>query len=235
MPATVSTRAPRHSPARRVLFWIGVVLTAAGIAILAYFAWQLFGTNVVARHKQEQNVERLRESWARPGTTTAENGGLLLGEISALVRIPKFGNSYEMPVLEGTSDEVLSQGLSHFAATAPPGAVGNYALAGHRITHGEPLRKMPDLRRGDEVIVETRRAIYTYVLDTDPNELIVPFTASWVIDPFPVNPDGGPAPDPADGDALITLATCAELFHTEDRMVAFGHLQSTLMKPASRT
>jgi sortase A len=29
---------------------------------------------------------------------------------------------------------------------------------------------------------------------------------------------------PGDGRRLVTLVTCAELFHTDDRMVAFGHL-----------
>jgi sortase (surface protein transpeptidase) len=149
---------------------------------------------------------------------------------SALLRIPRFGRSYVMPVLEGTSDDVLSQGFGHFADTAPPGAVGNYALAAHRITHGEPLRKMPDLRPGDQVLVETRRAVYTYVLDTNPNDLIVPFTSGWVIDPVPVNPSGGVTPDPKDGNRLITLTTCSEIFHTDDRMIAFGHLRSVRQK-----
>jgi sortase A len=108
--------------------------------------------------------------------------------------------------------------------------VGNYALAGHRITHGEPLRRMPELRPGDEVLVETRDAIHTYVLDTDPNDLVVPFTSGWVLDPLPVNPVGGVQPDPADGRRLITLATCSELFHTDDRMIAFGHLAMTERK-----
>ena len=46
-----------------------------------------------------------------------------------------------------------------------------------------------------------------------------------MLDPLPVNPDGGVGP--LDGqDRLITLATCAELFHTDDRLVAFGHLLS---------
>ena len=70
-----------------------------------------------------------------------------------------------VPVLEGTTDDVLAAGYGHFADTAEPGRVGNYALAAHRITHGEPLRRMPDLEVGDEVVVETRDATYTYRAD----------------------------------------------------------------------
>jgi sortase A len=29
------------------------------------------------------------------------------------------------------------------------------------------------------------------------------------------------------GQRLITLTTCSELFHTDNRMIAFGHLVST--------
>ena len=31
-------------------------------------------------------------------------------------------------------------------------------------------------------------------------------------------------PSQDDGQRLITLTTCSELFHTDDRLVAFGHL-----------
>jgi len=152
-----------------------------------------------------------------------------LGAATALMRIPRFGDDYVMPVLEGVSDDVLSRGFGHFEKTAAVGEKGNFAVAAHRVTHGEPLRDMPSLVPGDEVIVETRDMIYTYVLDTDPNELIVTFRDVWVVDPVPVNPDPGGA-QPADAKRLITLTTCAELFHTDDRMIAFGHLVDTAEK-----
>lgn len=212
---------------RRVLFPVGLVLVIAGLVLVGYFAWQFYGTNIVAKQKQEKNVEQLTALWDSkdPKTPSAEDGRISIGEASALIRIPAFGKDYVMPVLEGTSDDVLSQGFAHFEQSANPGQVGNYALAAHRITHGEPLRRMPELRPGDEVLVETRRAIYTYVLDSDPNDLIVPFTAGWVVDEFPENPDaGGVTPDPQGSKRLITLTTCSELFHTDNRMIAFGHL-----------
>ena len=109
--------------------------------------------------------------------------------------------------------------------TAYPGDVGNYAVAAHRVTHGEPLRHMPDLRPGDKVIVETVDASYVYELDTNPNDLVISFTGIWVLDPLPDNPrPGGPEPEQVPGQRLITLTTCSELFHTDNRMIAFGHL-----------
>ena len=136
-----------------------------------------------------------------------------------------------MPVYQGTTDAILARGFGHFTETAGPGQVGNYALAGHRITHGEPLRNMPSLRPGDKVIVETRTHVYTYVLDTNPNDLIVKFTDNWVIYPLPNNPKkGGVEPLQQPGQSLITLTTCSELFHTDNRMVAFGHLVNSAKK-----
>ena len=122
---------------------------------------------------------------------------------------------------------VLAAGYGHFEDTAAPGEVGNYALAAHRVTHGEPLRRMPELQPGDEIIIETQTMVFTYVLDTGGDDLVVDRSEDWVTDPLPANPDAGePQPTQQVGQRLITLTTCAELFHTDDRMVAFGHLES---------
>jgi sortase A len=136
-------------------------------------------------------------------------------------------------VLDGISEKVLAAGYGHFPQSADPGQRGNYALAAHRVTHGEPLRDMPELRPGDEVIVETRDAVHTYVLDTNPNDLIVTFADIWVVDPLPTNPDDGVQPAQRPGQRLITLTTCSELFHTDNRMIAFGHLVDSEPKRSS--
>lgn len=241
-----------RSLGRRISFWVGVGLILAGLGLLAYVAWQLWGTNWVSHRKQKEEVSKLQEDWAVKDCKTPETG-----KASALIRIPAFGKKYVIPVLEGTSDDILAKGFGHFEETAQPGPLtngrtGNYALAGHRVTHGEPLRDMPDMRPGDLVVVETCEQIFTYKLDTDPNKLIVDFSQTWVLNPFPTNPNGGvsavegpDAPDKVCLDAkasrdgqgskiscdikdmykhVLTLTTCSELFHTDNRMIAFGHL-----------
>ena len=92
------------------------------------------------------------------------------------------------------------------------------------MTHGQPFSKLLELDKGDTVVVETRDAIYTYVLDESPKQLTVKDTDTWVIDPVPGKPDAKPT------QALITLTTCSEIFHTDDRMFAFGHLVRTVEK-----
>jgi sortase A len=195
----------------------------------------------VAQHRQKVVQSSIEQQW-REGSDAPKvsvGGGLggggprALVNADALIRIPRFGDDYVVPVLEGTSDAVLAAGFGHFADTVDPGQVGNYALAAHRVTHGEPLRDMPDLQPGDQVIVETRTTTYTYVLDTGGDDLVVPFTAGWVLDPLPHNPDGGVEPQQATGGRLITLTTCSELFHTDNRMIAFGHLVKKEPRPSS--
>jgi sortase A len=214
---------------RRALLWSGLVCVASGVVMLAYVGWQLFGTNIVSERRQQALVEQLEQDWAGGAGATGDADSSELGEADALVRIPRFGDDYVMPVLEGVSDDNLASGFAHFDDSADVGQRGNYALAAHRITHGEPLRDMPDLEPGDEVLVETRDAVYTYEIDTDPEDLVVSFEDVWVVAGQPVNPD----PDgitPADDSRLLTLTTCAELFHTDERMVVFGHLEEVSRK-----
>ena len=216
-------RQPR-SGRRRVLTWLGILCVAAGVVLIGYVCWQLFATNIISERNQRAEIEELEEEWRDPDPAGSAQE-VALGEASALIRIPRFGDDYVVPVLEGTDDDVLSRGFAHLPESAEPGERGNYALAAHRITHGQPLRDMPDLEPGDEVLVETRDRIFTYELDTDPEQLVVDFEDVWVVEPRPANPDDDGV-QPADDPRLITLTTCAELFHTDDRLIAFGHLVS---------
>ena len=205
---------------------LGVLLIVAGLVLGGYVVWQLWGTTWQSERRHADLVERVEAQWAEP--EKARTLSSEYGEVSAVVRIPVFGEDYAVPLLEGTDDEVLAAGFGHFENTARVGSKGNFALAAHRITHGEPLRDMPSLEVGDEILVETARATYTYVLDTAGDALEVPFTAGWVLDEVPSNPAAGGAEPVADaGQRLITLTTCSELFHTDDRLIAFGHLVGT--------
>lgn len=244
------TKKPR-SLGRRITFWVGIGLLLAGLGLLAYVAYQLWVTNWISQRAQKEEINTAEENWA-----VGEGCDRFCphGEVSALIRIPRFGKDYVMPVLEGTTDELLARGIGHFEDTSEPdpdayvkgkSKPGNFALAGHRVTHGEPLRDMPDLRPGDLIYVETRLNTFTYRLDTDPNDLVIPFTGTWVLNAEPKNPDGGVGPpltkpdkpDPACKPSrtvhcdikdmykhILTLTTCSEIFHTDNRMIAFAHL-----------
>lgn len=208
---------------RRGLWWSGAAVLAVGLALLGYVGWQLVGTNWVSERRQTELVEQTEQRWSTSSGTDLGDEDPDFAGADALLRIPRFGDDYVMPVLEGVEDEQLSSGYGHFPDSAGPGERGNYAVAAHRVTHGEPLRDMPSLRPGDTVVVETQDVVYTYELDTDPNDLVVGFDEGWVIAAQPRNPHPGGTQASTDP-RLITLMTCASLFHTDDRMVVFGHL-----------
>ena len=146
--ATQTVARPPADPRRRrgATFWVGIALILAGLAVLAYVAWQFFGTNVVAHQKQQKIVEKTESAWRSQGSAGASGTaqGVELDGAQALVRIPRFGKGYVMPVQAGVSERVLAEGYGHFPRTADAGQVGNYAIAAHRVTHGEPLRDMPE-------------------------------------------------------------------------------------------
>ncbi|MEV7324294.1 class E sortase [Streptomyces sp. NPDC093970] len=141
----------------------------------------------------------------------------------AILVIPRLG--LRVPVAEGVSKpNVLNHGyVGHYPGTQQPGQEGNFALAGHRNTHGEPFRYLPRLRRGDTVGVETKAATYTYAVDQ-----ILPQTSardSGVIRAVPrsvVRPSYGYR-EPGH---YITLTTCTPEFTSRYRMAVWGTLVS---------
>ncbi len=126
-----------------------------------------------------------------------------------------------MPIIVGTSDYALGRGVGWYESTQLPGQVGNFALAGHRITHGEPFARLLELKVGDKVIVTTKTTVFTYEIDKPPSQLTVKDVDTWVLDPVPGKTNVKPT------QALITLTTCQDLFHSPDRSVGFGHLVGT--------
>lgn len=217
----MSTTTPARPRARRATLRLGLAMVLAGLGLLGYTAWELYGTTILSKQHQQDATSKIEKAWDS-GRAEATTG---FGSAEALVEIPRFGEDYRIPVIEGTSDRALGAGFGHFSGTAGPGEVGNFALAGHRITHGEPLRDLPKLREGDEIRVLTREKTYVYALTNGGDDLIVPFTSVWVTDPLPNNPDHvGAEPDQVEGQRLITLTTCSELFRTDHRLIAFGRL-----------
>ncbi len=228
----------RRGRGRLVGLCVALALVLTGVGVLSWVGWQYWGTDYIAKRKHEEIRADLRARWDHPTVVDLLGpaaAGPALGSPQALIRIPRFGTGYEVPLIEGVRDGDLARGIGHFPGTGP-GQVGNVALAAHRVTHGEPFRSLPDMRPGDEVIIETSDATYTYVLDTNPNDLVVGFDEGWVLDPVPVAPDGEAPPgmptfdSPRPQQALITLTTSSELFHTDSRLIAFGHLVATTPK-----
>ncbi|MFC9249177.1 class E sortase [Streptomyces sp. NPDC057136] len=144
----------------------------------------------------------------------------------AVLRIPRLGLT--APVAQGISKRgVLDKGyVGHYPRTAQPGQAGNFAVAGHRNTHGEPFRRIDRLRRGDRITVETRDAVYTYTVDnslaqTSPSD-------SGVIAAVPRSNVRTAVGYSAPG-YYLTLTTCTPEFTSRYRLIVWGKL--TAMRP----
>lgn len=210
----------------RTLTQVGCALIIAGAAVLGYVGWELYGTTWLAQRAQGRAVEATERLWSTHERRSASKEDRKLAkDVIALIRIPALGEAYVIPAYKGTDDDTLERGFGIFDNSPRPGAEGNFALGGHRITNGEPLREMPSLEAGDEIIVETADATYRYVLDTDGDSRTVGTDATWVTEAAPVDPETRrPVSVVVGSTRLLTLVTCAEIFHTDDRLVAFGHL-----------
>src|SRR4029079_17536164 len=86
------------------------------------------------------------------------------GKGFAFLHIPRLGKKYSVPVVQGVSLPDLSRGVGHYPSTALPGEIGNFAVAGHRATNGEPFANLDAVKVGDSPAVETRLQWFTYVV-----------------------------------------------------------------------
>ncbi len=199
---------------------LGELLLTVGVLILLFVAYQLFYTSAVSVRTMSHETAQLEHAWA--GDTRERAVALVperapsAGTSFAVIHIPRLDKT--LPVLEGTDLATLAKGVGHYKGTAMPGAVGDFAVAGHRKTHGDPFLEFPRLRVGDQVVIETATAWYTYVID------VAPYITSpgnmAAIAPVPNHPGVAPT------ERLITLTTCNPWWAHYQRMIAHGHLVS---------
>lgn len=206
--------ARRHR--QRALTALGVALILSGLGFLGYVGWQYYGTDVLSKQKQATIKNGLALDWGKG----------IDGDDIGLLRVPRFGKDYEVPIVPGFDKTALAKGIGWYTKGAKPGQIGNFAIAGHRVTHGEPFRDFHKLRKGDKIVVETRTQIFTYVLRQNGDAITVDFTVTWPLQAVPVRGKENVRPTKP----VLTMLTCSELFHTRNRNVVIGDLVSTVDK-----
>ncbi|WP_308279811.1 class E sortase [Phycicoccus mangrovi] len=204
---------------RRAVGWVGELLITAGVLVLLFVAWQLWWTDVVSNRSQAQIVRALDEGFAsgRDAGAALHDAFPELGEADAfaVIRIPRFGADFARPVIEGVGRPVLALGVGHYEGSASPGAVGNFAVAGHRTTYGRPFHEIDTLRDGDRVIVETAPTVYVYEITG--REIVRPWQTE-VIAPVPDSPGVKPT------ERMITMTSCHPKYSATERFVTHGRL-----------
>lgn len=83
----------------------------------------------------------------------------------------------KLPMIQGTGEDALKQGVGHFIQSVLPGESDNCVLSGHRDTVFTGLDKV---KIGDLLIVETSAGVFTYavigtrIVDKEDRTVIVP-------------------------------------------------------------
>ncbi|MER5409903.1 class E sortase [Streptomyces sp. NPDC002769] len=197
---------------------VGEVFITTGVLMLLFVTYQLWWSNVRAHQQAGSAAHHLQEDWASgkrsPGTFEPGQG-------FAILHIPKL--DVVAPIAEGTSKtKVLDRGMvGHYGEgslkTAMPDAkTGNFGLAGHRNTHGEPFRYINRLKPGDAIVVETQDDYFVYKMAS-----ILPVTSPSNTSVLAPVPKGSGFTGPG---RYITLTTCTPEFTSKYRMIVWGKM-----------
>lgn len=212
---------------------LGIILVVAGILAITGFAF----ANFEPQGKQTETVTQLETKWAEPSpsatptptpTPKAVNPALddvsqlPVGEAFATIRIPALGPDWKKTVLQGTGPEIIDTlEVGHYKSTESPGELGNFALAGHNNTGNTVFDLVPQLKVGDEIIIETAHAVYTYTFRS--SEIVTPDKNNVLL---PVPWKNGVKPT----EAILTLTTCWPVDDWQQRWISYSVLKSAVAK-----
>ncbi|HYI33838.1 MAG TPA: class E sortase [Glaciibacter sp.] len=249
VPAVPRRRARRPKAPRRkvaILSVFGEVLITAGALVFLFLAWQLWWNDRVIAASQSDAAEEISQNWinnhAGVGGATSSDQGVAespdvtadpvtsgepvvatapdAGEPIAVLYVPRFGEDYRRTIAEGVGSSVLNSttlGIGHYPDTQMPGELGNFAIAAHRSAYGGGMHLINELRVGDPIYVHTADGYYTYrfrdLSYVEPTDIDV-------IAPVPNAPLAAPT------DRIITLTSCNPLYSTDERIIAYGVLDS---------
>src|ERR1700730_17544647 len=218
---------------RWVIDIVGRVLIGAGVILLLFTAYQVFGTSIQESHTQaglrtqlqkETSNARIRGALAEdvaldklptgPPVAAPRTQDPAEGDPIGDIRIPVIG--INQVVVEGTDTPDLRKGPGHYIGTPLPGQGGNASIAGHRTTYGHPFYNLDSVKVGDPIVLTTLQGIFVY--DT---------TKSWVVSPSDTDVIKNVFAD------ILTLTTCTPRFSASTRLIVQAKLAHTQLFPNS--
>lgn len=184
----------------------GLLLIIIGIVIIVNVVYK----KIVTSQKQNEILEVFesqlvdaknnKEDENEPVKIEAINGHMPV----AIIEIPSI--KLKQPVVEGITEDVIKYFLGKFPESSMPGEVGNFAVAGHRVSDfTDAFINLYKVKTGDEVIVTNVDGRYTYEVDNS----------------FIVDPDQVEVLEKADYEK-ITLITCT--IGSKRRVIVTGRL-----------
>ena len=217
----------------RILGAVGKLFIGAGVVILAFVAFQLWGTGLEEASGQDQ----LGQSFASSAgvkdagdagdaleavtkrietstpSTTAPLPPAEVGQAVGAIVIPKIG--LEKFFVEGTDKASLKKGPGHYEGTPMPGQPGNAAIAGHRTTYGAPFNRIDELVPGDRIETYTLQGKFVYEVVAPPERGIEHGPGWWT-----VLPTQGEVIGPLDdGQSTLTLTACHPKYSARQRII----------------
>jgi len=230
----------------RVLGWLGRSMVVAGLFILGFVGFQLWGTGLQTSRSQDQLAAEISTDLSeapaagRTGDDATTDPELLAKDLAAaatvpavvtpapsagqpvgIIQIPKI--DLARVVVQGVSKSDLKKGPGHYGGTALPGQPGNAAIAGHRTTYGAPFNRIDELVPGDEIVTTTPQGQFTYKVRAAPDGT----GRGW----FTVKPSGVLVLAPTQTNQL-TLTACHPKYSARQRIVVVADLV-TPVAPAS--
>lgn len=224
-----AARPPRMPLGHRVVQVLGELMITLGVVLMLLVVYQLWWTNVASDRQAGQIEHDLQKAW-NTAPTQAAAGVKIPGDAIGIMYIERLGKRWEKPIVQGVDLDHLALGVGHFLHSAGPGQVGNFAVAAHRATHGEPFAYLDQIRPGDKIVVETKTDWFVYSVDPMPGAN----GKAWKL----VDPNYGavilPVPEEAGVTATkrqITLVTCNPRWGHSTRLIVYGHLIQDERKP----
>lgn len=143
---------------------IGVLLILIGVGIIGTVAYK----KIVTSQKQNELLEAFESQLAEGDNENTEEE-VNLDSINgytpiAIMEIPSI--KLKQPVVEGITEDVIKYFLGKFPESTMPGEVGNFAVAGHRVSDfTDAFINLYKVKPGDNVIVTTKDGKYTYEVE----------------------------------------------------------------------
>lgn len=207
----------------------GEVLITFGLVVLLFAGYEIWGKSAIVDAHQNDLSNELAQVWApTDDPTVAPSAGPsakpsppVRGKPLAGLYIPKLDKSWV--VVEGVTQADIRYAPGHYPASALPGQVGNFSVAGHR--NRATFWRLDELNEGDAIVVEGKTEWYVYLVS---QSRIVKPTQVEVVAPVPGDPDKKPTK------RMLTLTTCNPKFDNYQRLIVHAELDRTQPKTAGR-
>ncbi|WP_338655124.1 class D sortase [Sporosarcina psychrophila] len=144
---------------------MAVFLLAVGLFLIGYASVQLKSAQQSEKTALVQAKGELEKQKIKSPQLESSHPDLSFqnGQTIGILQIPIIQK--ELPIVEGTDDDALKQGVGHYTGTVYPGQKDQILLSGHRDTVFTGLDK---LQNGDTIIMEMQHGTFTYaVVDTE--------------------------------------------------------------------